>query len=93
MMMVVKNFFDKHNLRPFESIWLFFVHVMALLGLVYAFYDNALFSKILLTHCILHNLWGLGITAGSHRLWAHKSYKASFAWRVIIMILNSGKIW
>ena len=92
MMKAVKNFFDQHNLRPFQSIWLFFVHVIALFGLIYAFSDHVLFSKILLTHCILHNLWGLGITAGAHRLWAHKSYQASFLWKVIVMILNSGKI-
>ena len=39
----------------------------------------------------------LGITAGAHRLWAHRSYKASFPLRVILMLSNSianqGSIW
>lgn len=92
MMKAVKNFYEKHNLRPFESTWLLAIHIMAVFGLIYALTEPALFAKILLTHCIFHNLWAIGITAGSHRLWAHKSYKASFLWRVIVMILNSGTI-
>lgn len=31
---------------------------------------------------------GLGITAGAHRLWCHRSYKASFGLRVFLMIAN-----
>lgn len=68
------------------------VHVLALFGLIYAIANPTLFSKILLTHCIFHNLWAIGITAGSHRLWAHKSYQANIVWKTFIMILNSGKI-
>jgi stearoyl-CoA desaturase (delta-9 desaturase) len=37
-------------------------------------------------------LWpisGLGITAGAHRLWAHRSYKASYGLRVGLMLCNS----
>lgn len=32
---------------------------------------------------------GLGITAGAHRLWAHRSYKAKLPLRVILMIFNT----
>jgi stearoyl-CoA desaturase (delta-9 desaturase) len=37
-------------------------------------------------------LWpisGLGITAGAHRLWAHRSYKASATLRCVLMLMNS----
>lgn len=37
----------------------------------------------------LYTLSGLGITAGAHRLWAHRSYKARFPLRVILMIFNT----
>jgi len=90
MMNLLKNFFEKRNLRPFESIWLIYVHILAVCGLVYAFTATGLFMKILLTHCIIHNIAALGITAGAHRLWAHRSYQGSFVWRVIAMLLNSG---
>ena len=90
MMKAIKSFFEKHNLRPFESIWLFYVHIMALVGIIYAISDHVLIGKIILTHCIIHNLEALGITAGAHRLWSHKAYQASTAWKVVVMILNSG---
>lgn len=37
-------------------------------------------------------LWpisGLGITAGAHRLWAHRSYKATYSLRMFLMLCNS----
>lgn len=38
---------------------------------------------------ILYILGGIGITAGAHRLWAHRTYKATFPMRVILGILNT----
>jgi len=32
---------------------------------------------------------GLGITAGAHRLWAHRSYKGKLPLRIILMIFNT----
>ncbi|XP_046740917.1 acyl-CoA Delta-9 desaturase-like isoform X3 [Diprion similis] len=32
---------------------------------------------------------GLGMTAGAHRLWSHRSYKANLTLRIILMILYS----
>lgn len=32
---------------------------------------------------------GLGITGGAHRLWSHRSYKAKWPLRVILMIFNT----
>lgn len=34
-------------------------------------------------------LGGFGITAGAHRLWAHKAYKAKWQLRVILMLFNN----
>ena len=46
---------------------------------------------------ILWPISGLGITAGVHRLWAHRSYDATFSLRVMLMLMNSmanqGSIW
>ena len=38
---------------------------------------------------LLYVMSGLGITAGAHRLWAHRSYKARFPLRVILMLFNT----
>ena len=34
-------------------------------------------------------LSGVGVTAGAHRLWAHKAYKAKWPMRLILMILQT----
>lgn len=31
---------------------------------------------------------GVGITAGPHRLWSHKSYKAKTPLKIILMLMN-----
>ena len=75
-------------------IYLTVVHLAALNGMT------------LLRSCDIYTLlwalalWpisGLGITAGAHRLWAHRSYKASLPLRVVLMVCNSianqGSIW
>ena len=46
--------------------------------------------KIFLIHCILHIFFGLGITGGAHRLWSHKSYTASKALKIFLMLCNCG---
>lgn len=39
---------------------------------------------------VLYGITGcLGITAGCHRLWSHKSYKARLPARIIMMVANS----
>lgn len=37
----------------------------------------------------LYVISGLGITAGAHRLWSHRSYRAKWPLRVILCIFNS----
>lgn len=38
---------------------------------------------------ILWPITGLGITAGVHRLWAHRSYNATLPYRFLLMLFNS----
>lgn len=45
---------------------------------------NFQFAAILLVH------WGLlGITAGAHRLWSHKAYKAKWPLKLILTFFNT----
>jgi len=37
---------------------------------------------------LCHFLGGLGITCGVHRLWAHRSYKATWPLRMLLMLFN-----
>merc|ERR1719409_42807 len=43
----------------------------------------------LILAAVLYVCSALGITAGVHRLWTHKSYKAAWPLRVLLMIFNS----
>jgi len=75
-------------------IYISLAHVAALVGI----YSIPFCSwKTLLWAFILWPISGLGITAGSHRLWAHRSYKASWGLRAFLMLANSianqGSIW
>lgn len=46
-------------------------------------------SQTMLFSLALYFMSGLGITAGVHRLWAHRSYKAALPVRVLLMLFNS----
>lgn len=75
-------------------IYITLVHVAAIIGL---FTIPSCHAYTLLFSLVMWVLTGLGITAGVHRLWSHRSYKANFPLRVILMLLNSaanqGSIW
>ncbi|KAJ8723405.1 hypothetical protein PYW08_003317 [Mythimna loreyi] len=70
------------NLITF-SYW----HIAGLYGL-YLCFTSAKWQTILFSY-ILMVLAEIGITAGAHRLWAHKTYKAKLPLEILLMILNS----
>lgn len=43
----------------------------------------------LITAILLYQCTGIGITAGAHRLWAHRSYKAKWPLQLLLMIFNT----
>ena len=53
-------------------------------------YHNFLYS-LLLCVVVLLCYWAgaLGITAGAHRLWSHRAYKARLPLRILLAIFNS----
>uniref|UniRef100_A0A1B0GM39 Fatty acid desaturase domain-containing protein n=1 Tax=Phlebotomus papatasi TaxID=29031 RepID=A0A1B0GM39_PHLPP len=46
-------------------------------------------NKLSLVAFVLYVVSGLGITAGAHRLWAHRAYKAKLPLRIILVIFNT----
>lgn len=83
---------DKEGPRPkLEYVWRNII-LMSLLHL------GALYGIVLIPTCKAYTwLWGffyyvvsaLGITAGAHRLWSHRSYKARLPLRVFLIIANT----
>jgi len=64
-----------------------YLHLAALYGL-YLGFSSAKWQTSLLAF-LFYVLSGFGITAGAHRLWSHRSYKAKWPMRVMLAFFNS----
>lgn len=82
----VAHHYKNGNLNYPMIIYIGLAHLAALAGI------------LVLPRCSVYTylwaflLWpisGLGITAGAHRLWAHKSYSAKLPLRIFLMLVNS----
>lgn len=62
-------------------LWMLYLHLSAL----YSFYllPDCQWKTILFA-ILLYVVGGLGVTAGAHRLWAHRSYKAALPLRIFL---------
>jgi len=67
--------------------WFVILHIGTLYG-IYLTFTAAKWPTILFTVVIYH-LSLFGITAGVHRLWSHRAYKARLPLRIILAFLNS----
>ncbi|XP_030369455.1 stearoyl-CoA desaturase 5 [Scaptodrosophila lebanonensis] len=75
-----------------EIVWhnvlLFIIlHSFALYGLFLIFAESAYMELFVIYFTTF--LGGLGITAGVHRLWSHKAYKAKLPLRIFLMLCQS----
>ncbi|XP_023313032.1 acyl-CoA Delta(11) desaturase-like [Anoplophora glabripennis] len=78
--------------RKLELVWknvIIFTcfHIVAVYGLYLMFTSAKIATSIFAV--IMYQLGGLGITAGVHRLWSHRAYKANVPLRIILTIFNS----
>ncbi|XP_075154655.1 acyl-CoA Delta-9 desaturase [Haematobia irritans] len=85
---------DVENKKPYEveivwhNILLFIIlHSSALYGLYLIFAENAYIEFALSYICLF--MGGMGITAGVHRLWSHRAYKAKVPLRIFLMLCQS----
>ena len=70
---------------------IFYLSVHHILALYALYFLPSIFSYRLILEVVLSaQLIGmLGITAGAHRLWSHKSYEAAWPVRAVFMLANS----
>ena len=68
------------------SIYIAAIHAASLFWL---FFGSPCRLQTLIWASALVWVGGLGITAGAHRLWAHRSYKAHPLLRALLMVFNS----
>jgi len=80
---------DKQELvLVWRNIILFvYVHIAAVYGAWLMLTSAKLYTTAFAY--FLYIIGGLGITAGAHRLWAHRSYKANLPLRIILAVFNT----
>uniref|UniRef100_A0A4W4DPT4 stearoyl-CoA 9-desaturase n=1 Tax=Electrophorus electricus TaxID=8005 RepID=A0A4W4DPT4_ELEEL len=76
---------------PRQIVWrnvvlMTFLHIGAVYGLIIITSASAL---TVLWTCVCYVISALGVTAGAHRLWSHRSYKAKLPLRIFLAIANS----
>lgn len=83
---------EKPDPRPLELVWrniaiFAYLHLIALYGF-YLMFGSAKFITTLYA-IFLYQLGGFGVTAGAHRLWSHRSYKATWQLRLLLTFCNT----
>ncbi|KAM3964209.1 acyl-CoA desaturase [Aphomia sociella] len=78
--------------RKLDIVWrnviaFTFLHIGAVYGAYLFLGQVKLWTSLFAIY--LYVISGLGITAGAHRLWAHKSYKARLPLRILLTIFNT----
>nr|AAQ12889.1 Z9-desaturase SFWG4A [Choristoneura parallela]AAQ12890.1 Z9-desaturase SFWG4B [Choristoneura parallela] len=78
--------------RKLDIVWrnvilFLLLHTGAVYG-GYLFFTKAMWATKFFA-IFLYLCSGLGITAGAHRLWAHKSYKARLPLRILLTLFNT----
>uniref|UniRef100_A0AC35TL18 FA_desaturase domain-containing protein n=1 Tax=Rhabditophanes sp. KR3021 TaxID=114890 RepID=A0AC35TL18_9BILA len=81
----------KNKEYKMEIVWrnvflLAVFHILGAVGLYHFIFDIKWATVIWSLVCWV--ISGLGITAGAHRLWSHKSYRAKLPLRIALMIFN-----
>jgi stearoyl-CoA desaturase (delta-9 desaturase) len=59
---------------------------------IYGIFTTTLTRETLVWSIIYYFITGLGITAGYHRLWSHKAYKATTPLQIILALAGSGAV-
>lgn len=93
-METIHNHWKNSTLHWKNIVFLTLVHFAGLYGATLCF--EAQWKTILFAFLLLITS-EIGITAGVHRLWSHRSYEATFLYRVLLMLLcsiaNQGSIY
>ncbi|VDL73901.1 unnamed protein product [Nippostrongylus brasiliensis] len=75
-----------------EIVWRnVILFAMLHVGAVIGFYQLIFVAKwaTVFWSLFLHVVGAIGITAGAHRLWSHRAYKANLPYRILLMIMDT----
>ncbi|KAL4084956.1 hypothetical protein QTP88_027817 [Uroleucon formosanum] len=77
-----------HQAIVWRNVMLFgYLHLAAVYGVLLMFTSAKIATTIFAI--LMYQVSSIGITAGAHRLWSHRAYKAKWPLRVILIIFNT----
>lgn len=83
-----RNRKQHHQAIVWRNVMLFgYLHLAALYGVLLMFTSAKIATTIFAI--LMYQVSSIGITAGAHRLWSHRAYKAKWPLRVILIIFNT----
>lgn len=82
-----KNWNFMEHILWLNVFWFTGLHLAGVYGVYLAFTEAKLLT--ILFAILIYHVSLFGITAGVHRLWSHRSYKARLPFRIILAICNS----
>ncbi|XP_063383483.1 acyl-CoA Delta-9 desaturase-like [Cydia fagiglandana] len=74
----------KHEYVWGNIVWFLYLHIASLYGL-YLVFTSAKWQTNVFAFAV-HLMCAIGIGAGSHRLWTHRSFKAKTPLRIVLML-------
>ncbi|XP_034838308.1 acyl-CoA Delta(11) desaturase-like [Maniola hyperantus] len=77
----------KYDIVYFNLFTFGYAHLATLYGVYLA--CTVATWKTLIFHHIIFILAAVGVTAGAHRLWTHRAYKAKTPLQIILMVMNT----
>ncbi|CAH2209447.1 jg23320 [Pararge aegeria aegeria] len=77
----------KYDIVYFNLLTFGYAHLITLYGM-YLAWTTATWKTLIFNH-IIFMLAAVGVTAGAHRLWTHRAYKAKMPLQIILMVMNT----
>uniref|UniRef100_A0A8D8XFC9 Acyl-CoA Delta(11) desaturase n=1 Tax=Cacopsylla melanoneura TaxID=428564 RepID=A0A8D8XFC9_9HEMI len=78
----------RHHFVWWMIIMLTYLHTASIYGLYLVFTSSAKLATLIFA-TVLHLSGAIGVTAGAHRLWSHRCYKANLPLRIALMLCNT----
>lgn len=81
---------DERKRPELKIVWtnVYFMSVLHIMALYGIYLIPAASPRTWFWAWLCHFIGGLGVTCGVHRLWAHRSYKATWPLRLLLMCFN-----
>lgn len=75
--------------KKINTVSIIIFHIISILSIPYILVNADHLARTILCIVIVGVIAGFGVTAGAHRLWCHRSYKATLGFRIFLALCYS----